>query len=296
MTRNLRVLEFMVLKAGGIPVFHYAFAGTRRLDELLSGFLSAITSFASEFGERSVQSLSFEGSELLYEQTSDDLMFIFLVETGASEKVLRAVLRELSERFLDRYSVELQMDIPIKEVFEGFNSDIREVFDHYDSILRAATSLGPFVVPRLKKDAWDNAVRNRGLLDDIHRDLGAAGTRVLEAIDGKKPLSLIAEDVGLEDEEVVNVIEYLTIAGVLSIIRLYPIVSENDSRFDAFLDLVGLPRKEYQLLKRASPLCTGESSLTAISERLGVTADRLYEVLTKLGDLVIWKQEEVLPY
>ena len=90
---KLGVQEFMVLTAGGSPIFHYSRTETRKLDELLSGFLSAITSFASEFGERSIQSLTFEGSELLYEQVEDSCLFIFLVEAGSSEKVLRSLLR-----------------------------------------------------------------------------------------------------------------------------------------------------------------------------------------------------------
>ncbi len=80
----------MVLTVGGTPIFHYSTTDTPKLDHLLSGFISAITSFATEFGERSIQSLSFEGSQLLYEQHENNYLFVFLVETGSSEKVLRA--------------------------------------------------------------------------------------------------------------------------------------------------------------------------------------------------------------
>ena len=125
MTGKLGVQEFMVLTAGGSPIFQYSVTNVRKLDELLSGFLSAITSFASEFGERSIQSLSFEGSELLYEQVEGECLFIFLVEAGSSEKVLRAVLRELSRKFMTRYEAELKMDIPILDVFLDFEHEVR---------------------------------------------------------------------------------------------------------------------------------------------------------------------------
>ncbi|MHA1863167.1 MAG: hypothetical protein ACTSWA_05305, partial [Candidatus Thorarchaeota archaeon] len=72
MAGKLGVQEFMVLTSGGTPIFHYSSTEVRKLDELISGFLTAITSFATEFGERSIQSLSFEGSELLYEQFEDE--------------------------------------------------------------------------------------------------------------------------------------------------------------------------------------------------------------------------------
>ncbi|MFW9844794.1 MAG: hypothetical protein ACFFEV_09475, partial [Candidatus Thorarchaeota archaeon] len=135
MTGKLGVKEFMVLTSGGTPIFHYSSTDVRKLDELLSGFLSAITSFATEFGERSIQSLSFEGSELLYEQVEDDCLFIFLVETESSEKVLRAVLRELSKKFMSRYEAELKMTIPILDVFLDFEHEVRGVFNYYEGIL-----------------------------------------------------------------------------------------------------------------------------------------------------------------
>ena len=106
MVGKLGVLEFMVLTAGGNPIFHISETEERKLDELISGFLSAITSFAAEFGEESIQSLSFEGSELLYEQFGTDYLFIFLVETGSSEKVLRAVLHGFRCAWLRYNSLE----------------------------------------------------------------------------------------------------------------------------------------------------------------------------------------------
>ena len=112
----------MVITAGGLPIFHYSSTNVRKLDSLLSGFLSAITSFATEFGERSIRSLTFEGSELLYEQFNPDFLFIFLVDNHASKKVLRAVLRELSRKFMVTYETELGMEIPILDVFEDFRN------------------------------------------------------------------------------------------------------------------------------------------------------------------------------
>jgi len=152
LVEKLGVHEFMVLTTGGTPIFHYSKNETRKLDELLSGFLSAITSFATEFGEKSVQSLSFEGSELLYEPYGADYLFIFLVETGSSEKVLRVVLRELSKRFVSRYQNELKMDIPVLDVFMDFENDVRGVLSYYEGILIIMSSLSAFVIPEMKKE------------------------------------------------------------------------------------------------------------------------------------------------
>ncbi|TFG31553.1 hypothetical protein EU527_12105 [Candidatus Thorarchaeota archaeon] len=293
MIGKLGVHEFMVITAGGTPVFHYSRTETRKLDELLSGFLSAITSFATEFGERSIQSLTFEGSELLYEQFGKDILFIFLVETESSEKVLRAVLRELSRKFVSRYETELKMDIPILDVFMDFEHEVKGVFTYYEGILALISSLSAFVIPELKKDRIDIVIRSGGFLDEFHRDFGGFGNKILPAINGKSSLHQMSQNLGASIDEIFDVIEYLAIRGFLKISKMCPSIKSNDSRFDAYLDLIGLPSKEYQLLERARSFCNGDRSLVDISERIGVVPERLYEVLERLGNEVEWHLVEV---
>jgi len=288
----MRVNEFMIITSGGIPLFHYSPHETRKLDSLLSGFLSAISSFATEFGERSVQSLSFEGSEILY-QTESEALFIFLVESGAPERVLRAVLRDLSHRFLTRYGRELKKDIHVEDAFEDFGQEVKRSFSFYEGILLVTSSLSSFVVPRLDQLAFDAASDSMGLLDQFHRDFGGFGNRILESIDGKISIYEMSQTLGFEAEQISEVIEYLTIWGVVGISKMCPVLQEEDARFDIYLDLVGLPSKDNQILNRAKPLCTGSKSVVEVSEKIGVTAEKLFEVLGRLGNAVSWKLVEV---
>ncbi len=290
MSGRLGIHEFMVLTSGGVPIFHYSPDGSRKLDELLSGFLTAITSFASEFGERSVQSLSFEGSELLYEQSESDVLCIFLTDTNAPKKILRAVLSDLSHKFTIKYNIGVFLDLAIEETYRDFKYDVERALNYYDGVLTITSSLSSFVVPSLKKDAYDFASDTQGLLDQFHRDFGGSGNRILEAVNGNDSIYDISETLGIEVHEVQEVIEYLAIWGVLQISKIAPELKAEDARFDAFLDLIGLPQKDYQLLKRAMPLCNGMKPLAEISSKLGVTSERLYEVLKKLGDEVQWKR------
>jgi len=284
----------MVLTPGGIPIFHYSPDGSRKLDELLSGFLTAITSFASEFGERSVQSLAFEGSEVMYEQTESDIICIFLADASAPKKVLRAVLRDLSRRFMNRYSVEVEMDVPLESVFADFRGDVELSLKYYEGVLKTTSSLSSFVVPSMKGAAYDLASDSQGLLDQYHRDFGGIGNKILETIDGESTIYDIGEKLGIEENAVQEAVEYLAIWGVLRISKMCPLIKGADARFDAYLGLIGLPEKEYQLLKRAMPLCNGSRALGEISEKLGVTSERLHEVLSKLGEQVEWKLVDVL--
>jgi DNA-binding phage protein len=282
----------MVLTSGGVPIFHYSPDGSRKLDELLSGFLTAITSFASEFGEKSVQSLSFEGSELLYEQADSETLCIFLTDTNAPKKILRAVLGDLSRKFTIKYP-DVNSDLAIEDVYADFREDVERAISYYDGVLTITSSLSSFVVPSLKRDAYDFATDSQGLLDQFHRDFGGSGNRILDAVNGLDSIYEIRESLGIEEYDIQEVIEYLAIWGVLEISVMAPELKAEDARFDAFLDLIGLPQKDYQLLKRAMPLCNGAKPLVEISDKLGVTSERLYEVLSKLGDEVNWRHLHV---
>jgi len=284
--RNLGAQEFMVIAPGGAPIFHYSSRDIKRLDELLSGFLSAITSFANEFGEQSVQSLSFEGSELLYEHGDNNVIFVLLIDTDASETVLRAVLKELSKRFQEKFSSEIKMEIPIADTYARFDTEVHAVVEKYRSVLKTASQLNGFVVPKLKTQN-DEFSLDSEILDELHRDYGNPGVRVLESIDGNACIHEIREQTGLEEGDVLEIIEYLIIAGVVEIRILYPSLLKADSRFDTYLDLIGLPQKDYQVLQRAKSLCDGKHPLTDIANKINVTPDRLFEVLSKMGDTEI---------
>jgi len=290
---KLGVNEFMVLTSGGTPIFHHSTTNIRKLDDLLSGFISAITSFATEIGERSIQSLSFEGSQLLYEQDENGYLFIFLVEAGSSEKVLRAVLRELRREFTSRYKTEMKMEIPILDVFMDFESDVKDVLVHYEGVLAALAGFSAFTVPEIRKVSWDMAVESASFLDEFHRDFGTSGNRILSIMDGHKTLHDISRSLGIMPSEVLDVVEYLAIRGLLRVSKLCPLLRGNDSRFEAYLDIIGLPSRDYQLLERAKNFCNGERTLTEISERLGVNPEQLYDVLEKMGDQVEWNLVEV---
>ncbi|TFF94600.1 hypothetical protein EU546_04680 [Candidatus Thorarchaeota archaeon] len=293
MANRLKIQEFMVITPGGVPLFHYSISQVRRLDDLLSGFLSAISSFATEFGERSVKSISFEGSEILYEQPEYKEIFLFLVESGAPVRLLRAVLKDLSRKFLSKYRKELDNDVCVDEAYNDFTEEVKHAMTFYEGVLTTTSSLTSFVVPIIRRNVLQAAIESEGLLDEFHRDFGGAGSRVLDAIDGKSTINQISENTQVEEEEIIEIIEYLAIWGVVQIVKLCPALREDDSRFDSYLDLVGLPSRDYQLLKRAKPLCNGHRTIEEIAQRLDVNADRVNEVLVKLGDEVDWKLLEI---
>jgi hypothetical protein len=289
---RLRVKEVMILTSGGVPIFHYSPTGTRRLDELLSGFLTAITGFAVEFGERSVESLSFEGSDIIYDQSDPDLLFIFLADSGASKRVLRRVISELRQRFVNRYKGKVNLDVPVEEYFHDFKSEVIRAFNFYEGVLVSTSKLSAFIVPELYTVALQFA-KEKHFLDDYHREFGSPGEKILDAIDGEFSVFDMGVNLSLEEDIVLEVIEYLAVWGLVKISTMCPLIQQNDTRFDAYLDIIGLPSSDYQLLSRAKMLCDGQHYIVDISERLGETPKQLYDVLKKLGDQVQWNLVEV---
>jgi len=104
----------------------------------------------------------------LYEQFNPDFLFIFLVDNHASKKVLRAVLRELSRKFMATYETELRMEIPILDVFEDFRNEVGGVFQYYEGVLIIISNLSAYVIPTVRKEVLDLAIRTGGFLDERH--------------------------------------------------------------------------------------------------------------------------------
>jgi hypothetical protein len=155
------------------------------------------------------------------------------------------------------------------------------------------SKLSAFVVPELYTVALQFAKDKGGFLDEFHREFGSPGAKVLDAINGKLSVYEMGMNLSLEEDIVLEVVEYLAVWGLVKLSTMNPLIQQNDTRFDAYLDIIGLPNSEYQLLSRAKSLCDGNHYIIDISERLGETPKQLYEVLRKLGDQIDWKLVEV---
>ena len=68
-------------------------------------------------------------------------------------------------------------------------------------------------------------------------------------------------------------------------------MKERDERFLAYLEVVGMPKKEYDIVDSVWIFCDGSYSIKEISEQAQIPTTRLIEILRSLGNYVTWNYE-----
>lgn len=117
---------------------------------------------------------------------------------------------------------------------------------------------------------------------------GGAGIDVMRAIDGSATVAELRERTGVSGRRLVEILSYLEAKGYIRKVQFYPKLDTRDTRFLAFLEVVGLPRDEFQVLEQAKHFCDGHNSIRDIALRIGVEPEKLVRILRKLGDYVEW--------
>ncbi|MHA1909015.1 MAG: hypothetical protein ACW98Y_17070 [Candidatus Thorarchaeota archaeon] len=427
------VKEILILRVGGIPLFHYSVSGEKKLDELVAGFLSALGAFAEEVGESQIKVMSFAQNKFVWERKGD-LYFIALVAMDDSEEIYRAILQNLSDQFVSKYYSELRKDIvnhkhfyeftetlevtlqkfdgipgiarryrtgllplsslrPLKlalteiesspyifrgalMTFDGFIvvSNLRtyeleaalDRIEHMDpsidfdnpqftkhSSLETKTSffmfpteemgiasvivkdevdpidleaeIDPFIkvvkatnfaemkkVYPLKPEKqmgfyeYDVIIPTPSLnevMDDFSRvSAGLPSTAlsnilgVVRAADGDRTVLEIQKKTDLSEVNVTEAIANLVMWGAIQIVQLFPVIGERDNRFTAYLEVIGIPKKEFDILDIVWKYCTGGLSIREISDRSNIQPSRIVEILRKLGNYVTWQHERRLKH
>ena len=120
------VKEIIVLRDTGILLFHYSVSGTRRLDELVAAFLSAVGSFAQEVSQDIITVMSFAKNKLVWERKGD-LYFIALVSEEDSGEIHRVILQDLAEQFVSTYYYVLRRELPNSKRFRPYAENVEVI-------------------------------------------------------------------------------------------------------------------------------------------------------------------------
>jgi hypothetical protein len=427
-TRRATILvkEIIVLRETGILLFHYSISGTRRLDELVAAFLSAVGSFAREVSQDKITVMSFAKDKLVWEKQGD-LYFIALVSQDDSGEIHRVILQDLSEQFVSKYYSELMKELPDSRQFRPFADIVEATLQKFDGIPGLARRYRTALLPapdlnRIKRVlsevevnrdilrgaliTFDGHVATSNLrayeleatLDLIHsveedvckrdhsslekntaflfvkvedkgycafvvtlgmsdktylelvspfvtlvkhtsfeevrlfapdkaegpitfydydfvqpttnvesiakesqlvfssasEDVRAGVLRMVNRLNGATTVSDLHDASGLPREQGEEVLAQLIAHSLVKISKIYPIIGERDERFMAYLEVIGIKKKDFDIVDSIWKHCNGGHSLREISERSNVPAVRILEVLRALGNQVTWSKERVI--
>jgi hypothetical protein len=423
------VKEIIIMQEGGIPLFHYHVSGEKKLDELVSAFLSAFGAMAQEVGKERITVMAFALSKFVWVQKGN-LLFIALVSQHDSEEIYRVILQDLASKFVSQYYSELVKEnvsprqfrpfvntveltlhkfsgIPglarryrtavlsanelskLKESLDRVEEDIsifrgafvtddchivlsnlrayelEDVLDFTESFfikkekpkkvtavthpgLERNTSFFLLRVPEkgvcayvVKPDETESVLHDatrefleliktidlegakkakpsrrespiafygydvavptkstpdilasmRPLFSEISDKLQFRIRTVLSHISADTTISDIHDASGLSRAHIDEALAHLITQGAIQIMRLYPFLGKKDDRFAAYLEVVGIPKRNYKVLDAIWNHCNGRVSVKDISKEAGIPVPRLIDVLRSLGSQVKWNRK-----
>jgi hypothetical protein len=420
------VKEIIILREGGIPLFHYSVSGERKLDELVAAFLSALNSFVEQVSDQQIKVMSFATNKFVWEKKGD-IFFIALVSKEDSGEIYRAILQTLADQFVSKYYSRLRNETGSQRDFLAFTDTVELVLQKFDGIpgiarryktgllpletLRslkvslaeveshgevmrgAALTFDGFIIasnlrayeiealldhlpnsedehqePRMvvhtalepKTSFYVHPIANRGVaafvvksgkekstyqeivgpflttlrtadlsdmkklyptqeeehtgfyehdvlipivpltrILDNSKDVfaGMSGKAqatvigILRVIDESMTIEEIQERINCSREELTESVATLITRGFVQVAQLFPIMAERDARFAAYLEVIGMPKKAYDIVNSVWKYCTGGYSIREIAEKSDIKATRIMEVLRKLGSHVTWQHE-----
>ena len=119
---------------------------------------------------------------------------------------------------------------------------------------------------------------------------------LVRAADGNRTVLEIQETANLSEVAITEAIANLVMWGAIHVAQLFPVIGVRDDRFAAYLEVIGIPKKEFDILDIVWKYCTGCLSIREISEKSRIQASRIVEILQKLGNYVTWQHERRLEH
>lgn len=420
------VKEIVALRESGILLFHYSISGTRKLDELVAAFLSAVGSFAREVSQDEITVMSFAKDKLVWEKQGD-LYFIALVSQDDSGEIHHVILKDLSQQFVSKFYSELTKELPDSKKFRPFADIVEATLEKFDGIPGLARRYKTALLPapdlrRLRKTLAEVEVNrdihrgalatfggyvatsnlrayeleavldslaglddevtlrdhssldrgtqllfvrvpergfcafvvNSGLSEKTYLELISPFTnlvkiigyedvrlfepdkidgpisfydydsvhatrdsekmaneakmafslseeairtgvmRMLDTMGGLTTVAELREASSLLPEQADEILAQLIAKGLVRIAKIYPVIGDRDERFVAYLEVIGIKKRDFDIVDTIWTYCNGSHSLKEISEKTGTPAGRILEVLRALGNYVELSSRRVL--
>lgn len=123
-----------ILKKTGESLIH-GYYGSIEVDEaLITGFLSAISTFAEEIGAESVESLVMKNMKFVYAMdtsTPEPIIFAVSVDREEEEYKIKDILIKIKEKFIGEHKSDLEEWHGDINAFKPFYEDLDEIVWEY---------------------------------------------------------------------------------------------------------------------------------------------------------------------
>ncbi|MFW9808824.1 MAG: hypothetical protein ACFFE6_05505 [Candidatus Thorarchaeota archaeon] len=133
-------------------------------------------------------------------------------------------------------------------------------------------------------------------LSSFSESVQSGAMRMVNAIHETSTVSEIHEASGLIREQADEILAQLIAKGIVRIVKLFPVMEDRDERFVAYLEVIGIKKRDFEVVESIWKYCNGSLSLREIEERSDIPASRIIEVLRELGNHVKWPKERVLSH
>ncbi|MFW9787459.1 MAG: hypothetical protein ACFFE2_01075 [Candidatus Thorarchaeota archaeon] len=133
-------------------------------------------------------------------------------------------------------------------------------------------------------------------LSSFSDSIQAGAVRLVNSITETSTVADVVEASGLIREQADEVLAQLIAKGVLRISKLFPVMEDRDERFVAYLEVIGIKKRDFDIVDSIWKYCNGSLSLREISERSDIPAQRILDVLRALGNHVQWLKERMLSH
>ncbi|MHA1652858.1 MAG: hypothetical protein ACTSYX_02080 [Candidatus Thorarchaeota archaeon] len=145
------------------------------------------------------------------------------------------------------------------------------------------------IVPTMTRPEHVDSVRT--MLAGVESEIQHDAITILEHVRRKTLLHDVLQATGLEMGPASEALAVLISRGLVRVSRAYPVLREWDERFIAYLEVIGMPKKDYDILNRVWEHCDGSKSVSEIAALTNVPATKIMEVLRRLGTHVQWKTQ-----
>lgn len=205
------ILKALVIRSGGILCYSKNFFDEILIkEEIVGGFLAAISDFAQEIKGGQIKTLNFRNFNLFYSYSKKfDYIFVIVADEDDIEKEVRPKVELMKSEFIERYGTFLKK----------WSGNI-SIFEDFDEFVEKKIVIPPKILLIGVKDVGKKTILDLfpgEIILDIDEDLNEITQKLIEPPDLKDIKQCIIKIIDME-ELAYNTIKYKTLLNSIDVI------------------------------------------------------------------------------